>query len=86
MQKVIGGVEDIQPVTYVYVPGFSEIHSPNRWHPIMKRESPSDPQVHVLQRVDGPLNPSGRENAFINASSCPSEEFAEANKTMEPTR
>jgi hypothetical protein len=83
MPRAMGGVEDIRPVSYVYVPGFSNVRSQNQWHPIMKRPSPEDPEVFVLRRVDGPLaptDPSQRENAFINATYCPSPEFAEAAK------
>lgn len=86
MPRVVSGVTDIRPVSYVYMPGFSDIRDQNQWHPIMKRPSPNDPAVYVLRRADGPLDPAGRENAFVNARFCPSEGFAGANITMEPTR
>jgi hypothetical protein len=84
MPKVVGGIEDIRPVTYAYVSGLVELRYQERWHPIWTRESPDDPEVHVFRRVEDPSNPDDRSNAFVNARFCPSEEFAEANKRLQP--
>jgi hypothetical protein len=75
MQRTVGGVSDILPITYVYAPGFVELSSNDGKNEIFLRNR-DEPVNHVLRAADTVPDPEARSNRFVNSIPCPTTRLA----------
>jgi hypothetical protein len=84
--RAVDGITEITPVSLAYVPGFAQLRPHEHKSSTWADSSTNHAAVHVFRRAEDPNSQDVRGDAFYNAKFCPSEEFQEANKRLQPTR
>ena len=84
--RAVDGITNIDAVSLAYVAGFVQLRPHEHKSSIWASASANHAFLHVFRKADDPASQDVRADAFYNAKFCPSKEFLEPNKRLQPTR